>query len=246
MNKRSRTDRRRPCIPGHVLCLLLLVAAGSGLVGCPPSPPPAARPGLYPHEAEARVAVPGGVVSVAGGTLHVARRLLEIDTRLGPLPLDARYDSVAGGWRWSFELELRDGVFTDASGASFDVAGVADGAVVSGTDWVKLGAGRMKTRGGLVHEFDAAGRLAEVHWRSDAYPRIRHATGMVGGEVRVVAIEQCTAPSACEPIYDLAWDAEGRLASVVDRAGRRAELDWDAAGRLAAARDAGDVEAGLP
>lgn len=192
------------------------------------------------------MAVPGGVVSVAGGTLHVASSLMEIETRLGPLAFDARHDSVAGGWRFGFELELQDGLFVDATGASWDVTALADGAIVPGTDWVKLDAGRMKTRGGLVHEFDAAGRLAAIHWSSDPYPRIHHVTGLVGAEVRVVAIEQCTAPIACEPIYELAWDGSGRLLAVTDRAGRRAELAWDAAGRLVAARDAGDVESGLP
>jgi RHS repeat-associated protein len=223
-----------------------VLALGVGLAGCPPSAPPPARSGLWPHESEARVAVPGGVVSVAGGTLHVSRRLLEIETRLGPLPIDAVHDSVAGGWRWSFELELRDGVFTDASGASWDVSGLADGEVVPGTDWVRLDAGRMRTRGGLVHAFDAAGRLAAIHWASDDWPRLVFATALVGAEVRVVAIDQCSAPGACEPVYDLGWDGAGRLASVGDRAGRSAELDWDAAGRLVAARDGGDVEAGLP
>ncbi|MBW2314597.1 MAG: hypothetical protein JRH10_10430 [Deltaproteobacteria bacterium] len=217
-----------------------------GLVGCPPSPPPVAREGMHPHEAIARVAVPGGAVSVAGGALHVARRLMVIETRLGPLPLEGLHDSVGQGWRWSFELTLLDGVFTDAGRVAHDVSALAPGDVVPGSDWVVLDSGRMKTRGGLVHEFDAAGRLAAVHWASDEYPRVRYGTGLVGEQVRVVTIDQCTAPTACEPVYDLGWDAQGRLLEVEDRTGRRAELDWDAAGRLAAARDAGDVADGWP
>jgi len=223
-----------------VLALLL-----TGLVSCLGSPP-SPRDGVRDWEAHAQVAVPGGVVNAAGGTLVVTRLLLSVDTRLGPAAIGAVYHSASGSWLWSFDLRLLDGIFREPAGSVHDVSALPDGASVPGTEWVKLDAARMKTRGGLVHEFDGAGRLAAVYWSSDPYPRLRHVAALVGESVRIVAIEQCSAPGACAPVYALDWDEAGRLAAVEDRAGRRAELAWDAAGRLAAARDAGDVAEGLP
>ena len=231
--------------PGHALAVCLLASA-LVWIGCPAQSPPPPRPGLTPFEAVARVAVPGGWVSTTGGSLELSRRLLRIETRLGPLPLDGFYSSARKAWRWSFQLDLLDGQFVDASGAEYDVSTLADGAVVPGTDWIKLDPARMKTRGGLVYLFDGSGRLSAIHWSSDDYPRIHFVTGLVGAAVHVVAVEQCTAPASCAPVYDLSWSGAGQLAAIDDRAGRRAELSWDAAGRLVATRDAGDVADGLP
>ena len=229
----------------HALFLMLLASLRVWL-GCPAARPPAPRPGLRPFEAVARVEVPGGEVNLTGGSLELSRRLLVIETRLGPLPLDGFFSSARQSWRWSFELELLDGRFVDASGADYDVSTLADGAVVPGSDWIKLDAAGMKTRGGLVYLFDGSGRLSAIHWSSDDHPRIRFVTGLVGSEVHVVAVEQCTAPATCAPVYDLSWSPEGQLVAIDDRAGRRAELSGDAAGRLVATRDAGDVADGLP
>jgi RHS repeat-associated protein len=243
--ERSRPDRIVRRTFGHRVARIaaLVVLAGAA---CERSAPPAPRAGLHPVEEEARVAVPGGRVTVTGGNLTLARTLLDLETRIGALAIGGLYHSAAGEWRWSFELERLDGRFVDATGAEHDVSTVPDGAIVPGTDWVKLDASRMKTRGGLVHVFDGAGRLAAIHWSSDPYPRVRAVTGMVGAVVRTVALEQCVDAASCEPLYTLEWDARARLVAVEDRAGRRAELGWDAAGRLVATRDAGDVADGLP
>ncbi|NNL67147.1 MAG: hypothetical protein HKP30_12950, partial [Myxococcales bacterium] len=178
--------------------------------------------------------------------LQLARTLLVLDSRLGPIEISAIHHSAAAAWTWSFDPRLLDGVFLDPTGGSHDVAGLAAGDVVPGTDWIYLDAARVKTRGGLVYAFDAVGRLAARHWASDPYPRITHRHESVGAFVRPVAIEQCDAGGACEPLFTLGWDGQGRLVSVDDRAGRRAEIGWDAAGRLVATRDAGDVADGWP
>ena len=45
--------------------------------------------------------------------------------------------------------------FLDDSGAVHDVSLLADGDAIPGTHWVKLDAQRVKTKGGLVHHFNA-------------------------------------------------------------------------------------------
>ena len=224
-----------------------LLALAQLLLGCPPANPPLAPAVGFSERREPNlVAVPGGVVDVAGGKLLVSRTDLVLDTRLGREALGAVYDSAAGAWRWSFDSRYDGATFVDESGASFAVAALAAGAAIPGTWWVKLDATRMKTKGGLVHEYGAGGLLAARYWASDPYPRIRLRTATVAGALRVTAIDQCTAATACAVLFTLGHDGAGRLASIVDRAGRRAEFTWDASGRLASARDALDVAKGWP
>jgi RHS repeat-associated protein len=225
----------------------VLLALAQLLLGCPRSNPPLAPSSGFVERRELNlVAVPGGFVDLAGGNLLIRRTDLELDTRLGRESLGAVYDAASGRWRWSFESHYDGAIFVDESGASFAVAGLAAGAAVPGTQWVKLDATRMKTKGGLVHEYGAGGLLAARYWSSDPHPRIRHASAVVAGTLRPTALEQCTSASACTPLFAFSYDAAGQLVSVVDRAGRRAEFGWDAAGRLASARDALDVAQGWP
>jgi RHS repeat-associated protein len=224
-----------------------LLALAQLLLGCPPANPPLLpSAGLPERRATNLVAVPGGFVDVAGGKLLVRRVDLELDTRLGREPLGAVYDSAAGAWRWSFDSRYDGASFVDETGASFAVGALAPGAALPGTVWVKLDAARIKTKGGLVHEYGAGGLLAARYWASDPYPRLRYRAATVAGALRITAIEQCTSASACSAAFTLSYDGGGRLATIVDRAGRRAELAWDASGRLASARDALDVAKGWP
>jgi RHS repeat-associated protein len=225
----------------------LLLALAQLLLGCPPANPPLAPSVGFAERREPNlVAVPGGLVDVAGGKLLIQRTDLVLDTRLGREELGAVWDSATGLWRWSFESSYDGAIFTDESGASFAVSALAPGAAVPGTHWVKLDAARMKTKGGLVHEYDAGGRLAARYWSSDPFPRIVQRYTLVASLPRVTAIEQCTSASACTPLFTLAWNDSGRLVSVLDRAGRRAEFGYDGAGRLASARDGLDVAKGWP
>jgi RHS repeat-associated protein len=225
----------------------LLVALAQLLLGCPPANPPLSPAvGLVERREPNFVAVPGGVVDVAGGNFLVSREDLVLDTRLGRDVFGAIYSGGAAAWRFHFESSYDGATFVDETGASFAVGALAPGAAIPGTHWVKLDASRIKTKGGLVHEYDASGQLAARYWASDPYPRIRYLRQVVAGAPRVSAIEQCTSASACTPLHALAWDAAGRLVSVEDRAGRRAEYAWDASGRLAVARDGLDVEKGWP
>jgi RHS repeat-associated protein len=227
--------------------LAALLAVSQLLLGCPPSNPPLAPvPGTPERREPNLLAVPGGVVDVAGGKLLVHRTELVLDTRLGPDAVSAVWDSAAGAWRWSFDSRYDGSVFVDETGAAFAVGGLAPGTALAGTWWVKVDGARMKTKGGLVQEYGAGGLLAARYWSSDPYPRIVHRAATVAGTLRITHVEQCTAASTCAPLFALAYDAAGRLTGITDRAGRRAELGWDAAGRLASARDPLDVEKGWP
>jgi RHS repeat-associated protein len=192
------------------------------------------------------VAVPGGLVDVAGGNLLIERTDLVLDTRLGREVMGAIYDGASGRWRWSFESAYDGAIFTDASGARHTVATLPAGAAIPGTHWVKVDATRMKTKGGLVSEYGASGLLTARYWSSDPELRIEHRSTLLAGQLRITEIEQCSGSSPCSPLFDLAYDGSGRLVSVVDRAGRRAEYVWDGAGRLVAARDGLDVARGWP
>ncbi len=208
------------------------------------SGPLAPRPGRVELTALARVPVPGGHVNAAGGNYFHERLDLALDTRLGPFALGAVYNS-AWGWTFSVDVTYANGTLRDATGASLPLGALPDGAPAPGTHWVKLDATRVKTKGGLVHAFDAAtGRLLAVHWASAAYPRLRFTQTQIAGAWRTRTVEQCTTASACTPVLALAYDASARLVRADDRAGRSAQYGWDGAGRLAFARGGLDVANG--
>jgi RHS repeat-associated protein len=210
------------------------------------SAPLAPRAGLFEFTAPSRVPVPGGHVNAGGGNYFHERVDLALDTRLGPFAIGAVYNS-AWGWQWSVDASYKNGTLRDASAASVPMSSLAAGAAAPGTHWVKLDATRVKTKGGLVHEFDAtSGRLLAIHWSSSSYPRLRFVQAQVAGQWRAAAVDQCTSATACSPVFTLSYDAGARLTRVDDRAGRRALFGYDAAGKLASARDGLDVAKGWP
>jgi RHS repeat-associated protein len=132
----------------------------------------------------------------------------------------------------------------DETGASFNLANVAIGTAVAGTHWVRLDADSMKTKGGLVHDFSASGKLAAIHWLGFDYPQLRFTTQVISGTERVTAIDQCTAATTCLNFFTLAYTASAQLLTVTDRASRVAGFTWDASGRLATAKDGLDYAKG--
>ncbi len=225
----------------------LLLASGCG--GSDPTPRSllAASPGSPRFEEPGSVRVPGGTVNAAGGNLLVRHAALSIDTKLGTWEIGAVYNSKTRLWQWSFDTRYDGSTFVDPTGAVHeDLWYLADGALVPGSVWIKVDGTRMRSAGGLVHEFDAAGRLAVVRWASGPYPRLEHVAQPVAGAPRTTEIRQCGAPGSCAIVVALAYDTDGRLVSLVDRAGRVADLGYDVNGWLVTARDALDVERGLP
>lgn len=223
------------------LCALVVLASA----GCP-SAVPDPVPGVPDHQSAGLVEVPLATVNALGGNLLVVRRDLDFDTRLGNLTLGATWNSASRTWRWSFQVEYDGTRFVDATGAVYDLSALANGAAVPGSVWVKLDARTLRSKGGLVHEFGADGRLAAVRWASAAWPRIEYRTAETPAGPRVAKVVQVSAAGDETVMARLAWDGSGRLVSLEDRAGRRALFAWNAAGELVQARDAFDVGRGLP
>ena len=231
--------------PSRALAALAVALCLGHALGCPPSVP-APVAGAPEYQAHAFLPVPFGHVNVLGGNLLLQRRDLDFDTRLGNVALGATWNSASPAWRYSFELSYDGATFVDASGARHAVGGVANGQAIPGSLWVRVDARTLKTKGGLVHEFDATGRLAAVRWSSGAYPRLEYGTAFVAGALRVTELRQLASAGDSLQLASFLYDAAGRLVRVEDRAGRRAELSYDAGGNLAAARDALDLERGWP
>jgi RHS repeat-associated protein len=203
-------------------------------------------PGLPEYRALGAVAVPGARVDVAGLNLAVRRVDLSIDTRIGTHQIGATYNSATDAWLWSFDIHYDGATLTDYSGSVHSMDGLAAGAAVPGTHWVRLGERSIRTKGGLVHEFSQQGNLAALYWASDPYPRIVTGFASFGGVERVVAVDQCRPTGGCKRVYTIERDAAGRPTAIEDRADRRAEFSWDASGRLVEARDALDRARGWP
>jgi RHS repeat-associated protein len=228
---------------GLASCLLVLCTLH--FAGCPGDiPAPAA--GAPDYQTLGWVAVPFARVNAMGGNLLVERRDLDLDTRLGNLRLEAFWNSADAAWRFGFELSYDGRVLVDANGARHELAEVPDGRAVPGTVWVRVDARTLRTKGGLVHEFDAQGRLGAVRWSSAPYPRLEYRRASVAGGSRLVAIRQWAKPGDDVQLASFGYDGAGRLVAIDDRAGRRVRFAWDAAGRLVAARDALDIESGWP
>ena len=224
-------------------CLLALCVAHG--IGCP-SGVPAPAPGAPDYQSLGWVRVPFARVSALGGNLLVERRDLDLDTRIGNLTLGAVWNSADAVWRFGFEITYDGSTLVDGSGARHGLADLADGEALPGTIWVREGPRALRTKGGLVHEFDAEGRLAALRWSSAPYPRLEYRRALVAGASRLVEIRQWARAGESTRLASFAYDAAGRLASIDDRAGRRASFAWNAEGRLSAARDALDVERGWP
>jgi RHS repeat-associated protein len=227
--------------PWPVRALAALLAGTVTLLGCPRVPRAHdAVGGLVEYQEHALVPFRFGVVNAISGNLHLRRVDLSIDTRLGTFDIGAAYNSARNGWLWSFDVTY-DGVsFLDPSGVKHDVSNVPDGSAVPGSSWVKLGSSEMKTKSGLTFSFNAAGRLASLHWGNASYPRLEHLMAEIAGEPHTVEIRQCTAFETCTMVYAISYDDQARIAKIEDRAGRRAEFEWDEGG-LVAARDGLDV-----
>jgi YD repeat-containing protein len=192
------------------------------------------------------VAVPGGLVNVAGGNLVVRKDYLSIDTQLGSNSISATYNSTAGNWMWSFDVSFDGTTFVDSSGASYPVSGLLPGDPIPGTIWVLRSNTQLKTKGGSIYTFDANGRLARIRWSSSPYPRIVFTSQMVSGALHTTKVEQCLDAADCRDVYDVAYDAEGRVDNITDRAGRTAAFTYYPDGLLETARTALEVAEAWP
>ncbi|MCH7866563.1 MAG: hypothetical protein IH881_02625 [Myxococcales bacterium] len=240
----------------RVLVLVAAAALYMGCLGCSawetglriPQP----RSGVARVFEDLMLPVPGGHVNAYGGNLFVVRGDLAVDTRIGDWQVEAVWNSAAGAWHWNFDSSLlrdqptMDPIFTDDTGYRFNFKiGSGIGQPVPGSHWVWHSHDAVRTSGGLVHEFDEAGKLASVNWISAAFPALRFVRSSPEAESRLARIDQCTSDTDCSTLYSLTYDARGRLSAVDDLAGRSALYTYDAdTERIASARDALDLANG--
>ena len=227
---------RRHGILERVLALCL--CASTGPQACVPAPIVTPASGSVEYRAYGQIPVPGGFVDAVGGNLRLSGVGISSDTPLGALRVEPTWNAASGAWQWSHLVRYDGAHFTDASGAVLDVGAVADGSPIPGTGWTRVDATTLRTRGGLDWHFRSDGSLEHVRWHTLDHPRIRF---------EPAEISQCTAASACSPVFRIEVDASGQPRSVSDaRTGRAALFDYDAAGRLLSARGAADVARGRP
>jgi len=225
------------CLFGRLLAAAL--AAALPLLGCLSDAPLEPTAGVPQYEEIRLVAVPGGFVNTAGGNLFVRRVDVSADTMLGRHEVAAVYNSASGEWLWSFEMTWDGETFLDPTGFVWRGAQVPQaGFAFEGSVWTRLDDDTLATKGGLVHHFDAQGRLASIRWRASDYPRL-----VLGAD----GIDQCVASEACTPVFRFTRNADGRPLTITEaRSGRVASFGYDGLGRLASARSAFDAEMGLP
>jgi len=203
-------------------------------------------PGLQRFQRWTAVPVPGATVNAAGTNVLIQRTDLSIDTYLGSYEIGAAWNSASGSWLWTFDITYDGETFLDPTGALIPVTGVADGDQIAGTVWMKLGPDAIRSVGGLVHEFGSDGRLVAMHWRSGDYPRLQFVSEQIAGVSHTTEIEQCRSAGDCSAVFSIAYDSEGRIDTITDRAGRQARFTYNQDGLLETARDALDLAKGWP
>ncbi len=199
------------------------------------------------------VNVPGGRVNASGGNLLISREDMTVDSQVGTWAVGAVWNSASGAWHWNFDSSLKlpgpgaKPMLTDDTGCRFYLKAAQIGEPIAGSYWVWHDEDAVRTAGGLVHEFDAAGELAFVNWTSAQYPALRFVRSEIGSSSKVMRIEQCKSPADCSTLYTMTYDETGRLLSIVDLAGRAALYTYDGDSmRIAIARDSLDVANSWP
>ena len=241
-SKGARWRRRGARIVALSQCFFLLAATS-----CVPLAAFEPEPGVLDYQAALFMDVAEGRVNLAGGNFVHRRVDLSIDTLFGEIEVGATYNSASRGWRWPFQITYDGDRFEDASGAVHDLAELADGDPIPGTHWVKLDSTRIKTRGGQVHHFDPDHHhLVSITWQNIETPALVFLSEIVQGASRITSVRQCRGTNSCQLVYVVAYDAQGCVSGIYDRAGRVVGLDNDETCRPLAVRDPLDHAQGWP
>ncbi|MBW2271792.1 MAG: hypothetical protein JRG96_00870 [Deltaproteobacteria bacterium] len=228
-----------------VQCLLLLLATSCipiGYEGRGDGQPAAGRPEF---QRSMVVELPGSTtVNMAGGNLMVDRVDLTIDTRLGTQVYGAAYNSTGNEWIWSFDLRYDGERFIDATGARYFIDGLSPGAMIPGSDWVRVDADTLRRIDGMLFHFEN-GKVARIHRASSQYPQLFYRYRIMGGEGYVDRISDCTRSYICDEVVALHWaflpGSGVQLQVIADRSGREAHFKYRQ-GRIVSARDPLDLE----
>ena len=180
----------------------------------------------------------GVAVNTMGGNLMVQRTDLSVDTLFGTQTVTRTFNSADFSWRWNFDLFYDGETLIDETGAILDVKEVAAWSQIPGTRWIKVDDRRIKTLGGLTHEFHSwsngsrtKGQLDRVYWGEDQ--RIRLEYNWISGPSSICSmiapdhqpqarleLVQCTDTAGCaDTVMRLCFDApDGLPVAAIDRA----------------------------
>lgn len=238
------------------LALCALLAAGGCIPVIQPSPGPVRGFRDFQAQVGAYAEVPGGFVNMNGGNFIASWVALTLSSALqAPVDMRVTYNSAPGnGPRWLFPFQMTyDGTtFMDHTGATHDVAALADGETLPGTSWVKLDSFRLMTKGQLIHEFDTSGALREMYWKGqEVCPWIDYVPGTDGEGATVLTVRQHDCGGSTEfrtfnrLLFTVTFDAQGQVSSIEDpESGYSALLTWNEDGLLETARDGAAVKNG--
>ena len=177
----------KPCLPANtkrvlVAAVLGIVATATAcLFGSTLKPTAGLQRFMKPVVLE----LSGESISVATGNLILKRKNLVIDTQLGQLAAGLVYNSADNVWRFGFDMTHDGQFFTDQTGTWYDLAPVTTGFEVTGSHWVAHGPNAVRTRGGLIHEFEG-GVLERSYWNHFEYPRISYRSEQIANKRRVM------------------------------------------------------------
>jgi YD repeat-containing protein len=212
--------------------------------GCTPQLSP--QPGMKDAVAgsEGVIVLRDCAVDLAAGSSVCTSVDMSIETRaetqLITRTLNSATTNPAWLWQWNFQMNYRNGVFRDDIGTVYDIATLPIGPI-HGSVWKKASASVIEGRGNIRYIFDpATGILMRVERAN--HPWIE--TRVSGG--RITQMVECTSSTSCENVFTMEYNAQGRLASITDRIGRRAEYEYNSYGELTQARNVFETEMNLP
>ena len=201
------------------------------------------QPGLPQYQAPAVEALRKGIsVNALGGNLMISRVDLSVDTLFGTQFVRRTFNSADFDWHYSFDLNFDGSRFVDDNGAVYDVTDVANDTLIPGTPWVKVDGYRLKSIGGLTHEFaPVSGQLERVYWGEDDRVRMEYEWGAYPGCATGLVVEQCTDAVGCaDQVYSVCFDGTGGAPiEASDRAGTTVSYSYDLGGFLANVTKAG-------
>jgi RHS repeat-associated protein len=115
-----------------------------------------------------------GTVQLAGGNLMLQYTDDSVDTLLRvPATISRTFNSATGTWTFNFQTTFSNSIFVDPNGTVYDLFGKAPGPI-SGSIWTLMDGTHIRTRGGLVYQFDPTdGTLQRIYWLNSPTPYLR-------------------------------------------------------------------------
>jgi len=184
---------------GNVTRTRLLCAAGIFflLFGASGGGPAVPTPGAADWMGYQLFPVRDGTIQLSGGNLMLQYTDDSVDTLLRiPATITRTFNSATGTWIFNFQTTFLNSIFVDPNGTRYDLTGEGPGAI-SGSIWTLMDSTHIRTRGGLVYQFDPTdGTLQQIYWlnSSTPYMRFTKTSGVITNIDLCVALNsQCAA-----------------------------------------------------